>query len=87
MIIVKIQTPDTMTKPHPYQPPAYHNPQEVDESVVPAGWRMLYEYEFPLRFTHARRCRIYVVPENCFGDRETCTGALSYLTYIIPVAP
>ena len=82
-----------MTTPHPYRLRAYHNPQSADASVVPAGWRMLYADEFPLRRAHGRKCRLYVsskynlelVPH--FGDRENCTGALSFLTYIVPVAP
>lgn len=82
-----------MKKKHPYRLSPLHNPQKADESLVPSGWRMLYEDEFPLKCGHGRRCRLFVSPKyNCdlkphFGDRETCTGSLSYITYIVPVAP
>jgi hypothetical protein len=76
---------------HPYKLRPYHNPNKVDESKVPEGWRMLYADEFPLRKNHKRRCRLLINPtlgsgRGYFGDRENCTGALRFITYIVPVA-
>lgn len=81
-----------MKKKHPYRLSPLHNPQKADESLVPSGWRMLYADEFPLKRGDGRRCRLFVLPtynlnlEPYFGDRETCTGRVPMVTYIVPVA-
>ena len=66
----------------------YHNPQNADESLVPAGWRMLYADEFPLK--RPMPCKLYVNPICCppdvkphFGDRSNCSGRIPQITYII----
>lgn len=70
----------------------YHNPQGADEALVPAGWRLLYADEFPLRKGHKIPCRLFqdpIYPEwgpKQFGVRETCTGRFPLITYIIPVS-
>lgn len=69
----------------------YHNPQRADESLVPAGWRLLYADEFPLPPKHKIPCRLFVKPllpewgPKRFGVRETRTGRFPLITYIIPV--
>jgi len=76
----------------------YHNPNNADESLVPAGWRMLYADEFPMPVCHAVPCRLFIRPmiiedsdyndPDCtprFGNRTGCTGRIRSLTYIIPV--
>ncbi len=80
-------------QPYDYRLRPYHNPQNADESLVPPGWRMLYADEFPLPHKHKIKCRLFIKPLGftnsdpcCFGDRENCTGSLSYITYIVPVA-
>ena len=78
---------------HDYKLRPYHNPKGADESLVPDGWRMLYADEFPLASGRGRKCRLFVSPicghegTSHFGERETCTGAISNITYIVPVTP
>jgi hypothetical protein len=82
-----------MTIPHPYRLRAYHNPRNADESLVPAGWRMLYADEFPLPDGHRIPCRLFVkgiydnAPDPHFGANKGRTGSLWCITYIIPVTP
>lgn len=70
----------------------YHNPQRADESLVPAGWRLLYADEFPLPPKHKIPCRLFEKPirpeygPKQFGVRENCLGSVSSVTYIIPVS-
>lgn len=69
----------------------YHNPQKADESLVPAGWRMLYADEFPL--SRKVPCRLFVKPICCgsmtphFGFKWTASGKVFDITYIVPVTP
>lgn len=70
-----------MTTPHPYRLPAYHNPEKVDESKVPAGWRFRYAHEMDQ----------YAITARWFDGNTwycSCTyGRDRWLTYIVPVAP
>lgn len=61
----------------------YHNPQKADASVIPPKWRLLYADEFPLR--RPTPCRVYVPPIGQFSWRDSGTGRVRDLTYIIPV--
>lgn len=74
-----------MKTPHPYRLRPYHNPDNVDESKVPPGWRMLYADEFPLPYEHGRRCRLFD-RRGVLLIRENCTGSVKCITYIVPVA-
>lgn len=69
---------------YPFRLLPYHNPQHVDASTIPHGWRFLYAHEFPLPFPCNLPCRLHVVPTNQFTRRQTCTGAVPGITYIIP---
>jgi len=59
----------------------YHNPENVDESRVPKGWRFLYADEAGKE--QNRPCRLWWDYEwdtaHCFGDSFS-------FTYIVPVA-
>ena len=72
---------------------AYHNPKNADESLVPAGWRMIYADEFPLKARNKTPCRLFVKPiydsgePPHFSHRTDCTGAICTITYIVPVNP
>jgi hypothetical protein len=74
---------------HDYKLRPYHNPEGVDESLVPAGWRMLYEDEFPRPWSRKRKrkCRLFIPSTQCFGSRDNCTGHFCGITYIVPVTP
>lgn len=63
----------------------YHNPESVDESRVPDGWRFLYEDE-----THFRPfpCMMWTPWEERFGpeiDLPSYFGIELCITYIVPV--
>jgi hypothetical protein len=82
-----------MTTPHPYRLRAYHNPRKADESLIPAGWRMLYADEFPLPKGHRIPCRLFVKPIYAngpaphFSANKRRTGSVLCITYIVPVTP
>lgn len=59
----------------------YHNPENIDESKVPDGWRFLYHDE-AYKVQH-RPCRSWL---NCghFSMDDTFNGSAD-LTYIVPV--
>jgi len=65
----------------------YHNPQRVDESKVPEGWRMLYADEFPLPQYHMRPCRLFspYLRVKEFSNSSFCLGNNPQYTYIVPV--
>lgn len=69
-----------MKKNHAYGLRPYHNPENIDESLVPDGWRFRYADEMPRRNSKAR---LYLIGEWCFSLLE---GSIMTLTYIVPVA-
>jgi hypothetical protein len=71
-----------MTTPHPYRLRPYHNPECIDESKVPAGWRFRYADEIA---TRPEVCGIHLVCKWIFSRRYNGTDDL--ITYIVPVAP
>jgi len=68
----------------PYKLRAYHNPEKIDESLVPDGWRFRYADEM---LNYAKTCRIYRPHYGDFSNHLSASGGmiLSY-TYIVPVA-
>lgn len=71
-----------MTTPHPYRLRAYHNPQKLDESKVPVGWRLKYadEANTPLYNAMWRSPHMGWKFTTMFGREPE-------VTYIVPVAP
>jgi hypothetical protein len=63
----------------------YHNPENIDESKVPDGWRFRYADEV---LNYAKACRIY---RPYYGDFSTIfvnSGGMNHrYTYIVPVNP
>lgn len=70
---------------HEYKLRPYHNPEGVDESKVPDGWRFRYADEAgTIVNTRCRMwCHIHGFPSNC----SYCSGAFDSITYIVPVTP
>lgn len=66
---------------HPYRLRPYHNPDNVDESKVPAGWRFRYADEM---FTRHRRARFFGPLSNIWRASMS-GGTLIDNTYIVPV--
>lgn len=58
----------------------YHNPEKVDESRVPDGWRFLYADEAGK--SQNKPCRLWI--RTGFGGSDY-NGYLSQYTYIVPV--
>lgn len=71
--------------PHPYKLRPYHNPGDVDESKVPAGWRFRYEDE--TRERAKTPCRRWLSSIGAFGILDHYLGMEWYITYIVPVTP
>lgn len=71
-------------KPHPYRLRTYHNPDNVDESKVDPGWRMLYADEVQkIGMTHSRVWWRYF---NDFGYTYLMNPAENISrTFIVPV--
>jgi hypothetical protein len=65
---------------------SYHNPENVDESLVPKGWRFRYADEMGL--PAAFECRRWHADGVCAGTFPATKylGALLHRTYIVPVA-
>lgn len=62
----------------------YHNPENVDESKVPDGWRFLYQKErFAGKFTAITGC--LHIQWIQLGRQAQCKFVAS-CTYIVPVA-
>jgi len=59
----------------------YHNPENVDESRVPTGWRFLYADEAGRE--QKRPCRLWI---NNEWDAAHWFGDSLHFTYIVPVA-
>jgi hypothetical protein len=75
-------------KPHPYKLRAYHNPENIDGSLVPDGWRFRYEDEriIPNSLAH---CLYFSGPANDIKwtwERSCSRGTGAFITYIVPVA-
>lgn len=71
-----------MKDPNYYRLRPYHNPDNVDESKVPPGWRFRYADE--MNKTARGPCRMYS-PDYGFSD-ETCYFGLSpNYTYTVSV--
>lgn len=70
--------------PHPYKLRPYHNPEGVDESKVPDGWRFRYADDAG---TYARSdCRAWLgFDEDPWGSGGYDGNSLD-LTYIVPVS-
>jgi hypothetical protein len=63
---------------------SYHNPENVDESRVPKGWRFLYADEAAL--VQHRPCRAWIDNEVLFDEWSGYFGKNTGITYIVPVA-
>lgn len=70
-----------MNSPHPYKLRPYHNPQNLDESLVPKGWRLRYDDE---KWTPTMRARFRF--EGKWFD-SVWYGVGEFTTFIVPVAP
>lgn len=66
---------------HPYRPRPYHNPDNVDESKVPPGWRFRYADEL---FAHDWKARFFGPLSNIWRPSPT-GGTIFDNTYIVPV--
>jgi hypothetical protein len=66
---------------HPYRLRPYHNPQNVDESKVPAGWRFRYADEAGTPATTP--CTPWLTNRFCW--LTDFNGTLFRHTYIVPV--
>lgn len=62
----------------------YRNPENVDESRVPDGWRFLYADEFSTLWFQDRPCRRWIPWWHEFS-KDNSHGNQSYKTYIVPV--
>ena len=60
----------------------YHNPEGIDESNVPDGWRFRYADEIK---TRPHICGIHLDCEWIFSTRYK--GTDYRITYIVPVTP
>lgn len=72
-------------KPHPYKLRPYHNPEDVDESKVPDGWRFMYQYE-PMRDPRRIWLPADVVDNPCFSRVTRGWSRTLKFTYIVPVS-
>lgn len=71
-----------MNTPHPYRLRAYHNPEGVDESKVPDGWRLLYAEEAGR--PQPSPCRLFLFGD--FNNSFDARGDVRGFTYIVPVS-
>lgn len=66
----------------------YHNPENVDESLVPDGWRFFYIGEFPSQTAiprDKRRARVWLGDGIGFSIASQNFGWVQDYTYIVPV--
>jgi len=62
----------------------YHNPENIDESLVPDGWRFRYADEMP-SFVETK-CRAWFgLGEENFSFFQYYLGNVLSITYIVPV--
>ena len=67
-------------------PKPYHNPENVDESRVPDGWRFLYEDEAgKKKCTQSKVWISYSFPPLMLGSSDKFKHYSELLTYIVPV--
>jgi hypothetical protein len=59
---------------------SYHNPENVDESRVPAGWRFRYADEMTTKVRIVKFGGMHGWYQSCEYGRNPC------VTYIVPVA-
>lgn len=71
------------TDPKYYHLEPYHNPDEVDESKVPKGWRMRYQSEAG-ELTKGQ-CIAFLNDYNKFSFSTDFQGTATGITYIVPV--
>lgn len=71
-----------MTTPHTYKLRPYHNPENVDESEVPDGWRFRYADETSQKENDAH---YYITSEFPYGYQSVEYGRNLKTTYIVPV--
>jgi hypothetical protein len=65
----------------------YHNPENVDESTVPDGWRFRYADEAGTCAPTKCKCWGYYGREfRAFSSDSNCAGNSPTLTYIVPVS-
>ena len=62
----------------------YHNPENVDESRVPDGWRFRYSDEFRCGQAFSA-CRIWLKSFDEFCGFKRYRGNIPHRTYIVPV--
>ncbi len=62
----------------------YHNPENIDEALVPDGWRFRYADEMPSFL--GENCRLWM-PRRKNWSRSTAEGDRLEWTYIVPVDP
>ena len=60
----------------------YHNPENIDESLVPDGWRFRYADEMPQYL--GRSCRLWLPCSQMWSDPGAEGTSIEY-TYIVPV--
>jgi hypothetical protein len=60
----------------------YHNPENIDESLVPDGWRFRYADEVNLYL--GSNCRLWEPYNNDWGGLNA-GGTMPCWTYIVPV--
>jgi hypothetical protein len=68
----------------------YHNPEGVDESKVPDGWRFRYADEYPTCVRVTTPCCAWGVDGRVagrFSHEDDYAGNSRRLTYIVPVTP
>jgi hypothetical protein len=61
----------------------YHNPENIDESLVPDGWRFRYADEMKTRNPKAKY--VYEWDGKTEYSSSASQGRLPYMTYIVPV--
>lgn len=74
-----------MKPPHSYRLRAYHNPENVDESRVPDGWRMRYADEAATIAPGACIAWLSTAKPPRWSQLDDWPGKASSLTYIVPV--
>lgn len=67
---------------HEYKLRPYHNPENVDESKVPDGWRFRYAEEMQCLHFGSLFWAYYPYPQMMDGN-----GICPTITYIVPVTP
>jgi hypothetical protein len=60
----------------------YHNPENIDESRVPDGWRFRYADEMPSFL--GKKCRLWMPHYDGWSDSKS-EGTIQAWTYIVPV--